>query len=98
MAWVGGHCPPLRHWWAVPTLHEKHAGFFEDLFEGAQKFGGDGAVDDSMVGAEGGGENCSGDDLVFADHGALLGRTDGENSDFGGIDDGAELADTVGAE
>src|SRR5437660_12430943 len=89
---------PMPPHFLLKGLDEKHAGFFENLLERAEEFGGGCAIDDSVVGAEGGGENRSGDDLILANDGALFGRADGEDGDFGRVDDGAELPHAVGAE
>ena len=51
-----------------------------------------------MVGAERDRHHRAGDDVVAANNRAFLGGADGEDADFGGVDDRGELPDAERAE
>mmetsp|Transcript_23981 Transcript_23981/g.77162 ORF Transcript_23981/g.77162 Transcript_23981/m.77162 type:complete len:503 (-) Transcript_23981:31-1539(-) len=83
------------------VLEEEGVGFFDEAFEGLEPLGADGAVDDAVVGGEGGDEGGlegvglvplgGGDELVFD-------GAEGEGAGLGAVDDGRRGGDAEGAE
>src|SRR4051812_11915230 len=84
-----GAIPPV---WPSLLSEEHRRRLLEQALEGAEEFGGQGTVDGAVVGGEGDGHQRADGQGVADDDRAFLGRGDGEDADFGQVEDRVELA------